>query len=200
MGALRRPGSRLRATDTRRAPEAHTGLAWTHSRGQMRDFAAPDPREGVHAGKMEFKDLQMILFRFFSAGDRSSIGVLGRRGRKGQESASRLCSRLQSPLLPAALGPCSVCICSGPASLGELLAQRRAEAAALGGFQQRSSPTPDPGSGGAWRGLAGSLVQAGEWGVAGLGPQKTCCIRSDSSGRLGGEQGSDKGQGAAQAP
>lgn len=108
---------------------------------------------------------------------------------------------------PGSRAPCflqpwvpAVSASSGPASLEELLAQRRAEAAALGGFQQRSSPTPDPGPGGAWRGLAGSLVQAGEWGVAGLGPQKACCIRSDSSGRLGGEQGSDKGQGAAQAP
>ena len=154
MGALRRPGSRLRATDTSRAPEAHTGLAWTHSRGQMRGFAAPDPREGVHAGKMEFKDLQMILFRFFSAGDRSSIGVLGRRGRKGQESASRLCSRLQSPLLPAALGPCSSASARAQPAWGSCwhsAGQRRQHWV---GSSKGAAPPPTPGlvgPGGAWR-------------------------------------------------
>lgn len=141
MGALRRPGSRLRATDTSRAPEAHTGLAWTHARGQMRDFAAPDPREGVHAGKMEFKDLQMILFRFFSAGDRSSIGVLGRRGRKGQESASRLCPRLQSPLLPAALGPCSVCV-RGPSQPGGAAGTAPGRGGSTGWVPAKEQPHP----------------------------------------------------------
>lgn len=61
----------------------------------------------------------------------------------------------------------------------ELLAKRRAEAQHEEASSKGATPTPTPapGPGGAWRGLGGSLVQAGEWGVASPGPQKACCVR-----------------------
>ena len=110
----------------------------------------------------------MALFRFFSDGDRSLRRGLGRRGRKGQESASCLCSQLQSPLQHPRAQPA-----------WELLAKGRAEAQHQVGSSRGAAPTPtpDPRPGGAWRGLGSSLVQAGEWGVASPGPQKACCVR-----------------------
>lgn len=137
MGAQRRRGSRLRAADASRVPEAHAGLTRVHAPGQeglqtstLQEKLRPPPQGGPHAGKREFKDLQMTLFRFFSYGDRSPRRGLGRRGRKGQESASRLCSRLQSPLLPAPRVPAAS---AGPASLGAA-GKAPGRGAARGGF------------------------------------------------------------------
>ena len=122
MGAQRRRGSQLRASDASRAPEALARLTQVHALGRegrqtstLQEKLRPPPQGGVHAGKREFKDLQMTLFRFFSEGDGSPRRGLGRRGRKGQESASCLCSQLQSPLLPAPRIPAASW---GPASLG----------------------------------------------------------------------------------
>lgn len=120
MGAQRRRGSRLRAADTSRAPEAHTELARIHAPGQMHDFAAPYPREAVHAGKREFKDLQMTLFRFFSARDRSPIGGHWEgEGGKGRKVPPGSAPGSSSPCFPKPRVPAASV---GPASLGELLA------------------------------------------------------------------------------
>ena len=198
MGAQRRRGSRLRAGDTSRAPEAHTELARIHAPGQMHGFAAPYPREGVHAGKREFKDLQITLFRFFSARDRSPIGGTGK---ERQERAGKcLPALLPAPAPPASRSPGSLQPPRAQPAWGSCWHSAGQRQQHQVGPSKGAAPTPDPGPGAAWRVLEGSLVQADEWGVASAGPQKACHVRSDSLGRLGREQGSNKGQGAARAP
>lgn len=159
-----------------------TGLTQVHAPGQeglqtstLQEKLRPPPQGGPHAGKREFKDLQMTFFRFFSDGDRSPRRGLGRRGRKGQESASCLCSGSRAPSFqrPGSLQRLQ----AQPA--WELLAKLQAEAQhqAASSKGAAPTPTPDPRPGGAWRGLESSLVQAGELGVASPGPQKACCVR-----------------------
>lgn len=198
MGAQRRRGSRLRAADTSRAPEAHTGLARIHAPGQMHDFAAPYPSEAVHAGKREFKDLQMTLFRFFSARDRSPIGGAGKE--REERAGKCLQALLTAPVPPASRSPGSLQPPWAQPAWGSCWHSARQRRQHQVGSSQGAAPTPDPGPAAAWRVLEGSLVQADEWGVASAGPQKACRVRSDSSGRLGREQGFNKAQGAARAP